>query len=89
MHIPRLSTKEFFILDLLVKGGEMFGLQLVQRAPQKLAVGTIYVTLQRMAAKGFVTSRLADDAAGGPPRRMYRPTSRGYRMLSALQLELA
>ncbi len=88
MMIPRLSTKEYFVLDLLVRGGEMFGLQIVQRAPQQIALGTVYVTLQRMAHKGFVTSRLAEDAAGGPPRRMYRPTSRGYRMLSAIHREI-
>ena len=79
--------KEFQILELLIKGGEMFGLQLVRLVPGRLAAGTVYITLQRMEQKGFVTSRLVDDPAGGPARRMYRPTGKGYRMFTALQRE--
>jgi PadR family transcriptional regulator PadR len=89
MHIPRLSMKEFLILDLLVRGGEMFGLQVVRAKPDKLALGTVYVTLQRMEKKGFVSSRLVEDSAGGPARRMYRPTAKGYRIYSALGREVA
>ena len=88
MHIPRLSTKEYLILDLLVRGGEMFGLQLVRAKPDKLVMGTVYITLQRMEKKGFVSSRLLDDSAGGPARRMYRPTGKGYRIYSALGREV-
>lgn len=87
MHIPRLSTKEFQILSLLIKGGEMFALQLVRLVPGQLAVGTIYTTLQRMERKGFVSSRLVEDSAGGAARRLYRPTGMGYRMFTALQRE--
>jgi PadR family transcriptional regulator, regulatory protein PadR len=87
MDIPHLSRKEFVILDLLIKDGEMFGLQLTRLAPARLPVGTVYVTLQRMSKKGFVTSRLVEDPAGGPSRRMYRVTARGYRMFTALQRE--
>jgi PadR family transcriptional regulator PadR len=87
MNIPRLSRKEFLILELLIKRGEMFGLQLVELAPGQLARGTVYVTLQRMSFKRFVTSRLAEDPAGGPARRMYRPTGRGYRIYTAIQRE--
>jgi DNA-binding PadR family transcriptional regulator len=89
MDIPRLSPREYQVLELLVAGGEMFGLQLTRLRPDKLPLGTIYVTLQRMERKGFVTSRLADDSAGGPPRRMYRATARGYRMVSAVKREVA
>lgn len=89
MEIPTLSKKEYLILGLLIRHGEMFGLQLVDRAPDKLARGTVYVTLKRMAAKGFVTVRSADDPAGGAARRMYRPTARGYRIYTAIQREAA
>ncbi len=79
--------KEFQILELLITGGEMFGLQLVRLVPGKLAVGTVYITLQRMERKGFVSSRLVEDTAGGPARRLYRSTGLGYRMFTALQRE--
>ncbi|HEX6064198.1 MAG TPA: PadR family transcriptional regulator [Longimicrobiales bacterium] len=88
MNLPRVSRKEFVILGLLVGRGEMFGLQLVETMPDQLTRGTVYVTLQRMAVKGFVSSRAAPDPAGGPARRMYRATGRGYRLYTALKREL-
>ena len=88
MNISRVSRKEFVVLGLLTTRGEMFGLQLVDAMPDQLARGTIYVTLQRMASKGFVSSRAAPDPAGGPARRMYRATGRGYRLYTALRREL-
>ena len=88
MHLPRVSPREFVILGLLVDRGEMFGLQLVEALPDELTRGSVYVTLQRMEAKELVTSREAADKAGGPPRRMYRTTGRGYRLYTALKLEM-
>jgi DNA-binding PadR family transcriptional regulator len=88
MNLSRVSPKEFVILGLLVGRGEMFGLQLVETMPEQLTRGTVYVTLQRMVSKGFVSSRAAPDAAGGPARRMYRATGRGYRLYTALKREL-
>jgi DNA-binding PadR family transcriptional regulator len=63
----------------------MYGLQLVAGSGQQLKRGTVYVTLGRMEDKGFVTSRLEDTPAeaGGMPRRMYRVTPRGRRVLAA------
>lgn len=89
MHPPRLSRKEFIILRQLIARGEMFGLQLVGVVPQQLTRGTVYVTLQRMERKRFVTSRLVEDAAGGPARRMYRASGLGYRLFTALSREMA
>ena len=88
MRLPRLSNKEYLILELLIERGEMFGLQLVQHVPGRLARGTVYVTLQRMADKGFVASRLAA-ATPGPPRRWYRHTALGYRIYTAIRREYA
>jgi len=46
--------------------------------------GTLYVTLGRMVEKGFLTSRLEEVGTGaGPPRRMYRATGYGSRVLKA------
>jgi PadR family transcriptional regulator, regulatory protein PadR len=81
---PRLSTTEALILALL-RGNEMYGLQLVQASSGALKRGTVYVTLGRMHEKGFVESRPEVRRAGtsGLPRRLYRPTGLGLRVLDA------
>jgi len=63
----------------------MYGLQLVDRSEGELKRGTVYVTLARMEAKGLVQSEQEPLPAGaiGLPRRIYRPTSLGERMLRA------
>jgi len=80
-----LPRKEQLILELLVENGPMYGLELVDRSAGALKRGTVYVTLGRMEAKGFVESSHEPLPAGGIglPRRMYRPTALGERMLGA------
>jgi len=82
---PRLSAKESLILDLLAHRGELYGLQLVAASKGKLKRGTVYVTLGRMEEKGYVESRLEPLPPGGIglPRRLYRPTAFGLRVLDA------
>ena len=84
MDIPRLSATERLIVELLA-GNEMFGLQLVEQSGGALKRGTVYVTLGRMRDKGFVESRTEKQApaAIGLPRRLYRPTAYGLRVLRA------
>ena len=86
MDIPRLSRTEHVILELLV-GEEMFGLQLVEESRGALKRGTVYVTLSRMQDKGYVESRTEKQPAGaiGLPRRLYKPTAYGLRVLKAWQ----
>lgn len=84
---PRLLTlpgKESLILELLAQRPEMYGLQLVAASRRRLKRGTVYVTLQRMEEKGYITSRLenAPPQAGGLPRRVYEATPLGRRMLT-------
>jgi DNA-binding PadR family transcriptional regulator len=83
--LPRLSPKETLILELLADGDDMYGLELVAASRKRLKRGTIYVTLARMAYNGYVSSRLEDPPAdaGGLPRRFYRPTALGRRVLEA------
>ena len=80
-----LPVKERLILELLVAHGPMFGLQLVERSGGALKRGTVYVTLGRMEAKGLIASEqeTPDPAAIGLPRRIYRPTPLGERVLRA------
>jgi DNA-binding PadR family transcriptional regulator len=83
--IPALPRKERLILELLVADGPKYGLQLVEQSDGKLKRGTVYVTLGRMEAKGLVESQQEPLPAGaiGLPRRLYRPTALGARMLRA------
>ena len=82
--IPRLSTKEALILDLL-RGSEKYGLELVTASDGALKRGTVYVTLGRMEDKGLIVSRLEDEAPalGGLPRRLYKPTAYGKQLHAA------
>jgi DNA-binding PadR family transcriptional regulator len=84
-RILTLSEKESLILELLSEGSEMYGLQLVAASRRRLKRGTVYVTLGRMEEKGYIASHLEDAPAnaGGLPRRIYRPTALGRRVLAA------
>ena len=83
--IPSLPPKERLILDLLIAEGRLFGLQLVALSHGALKRGTVYVTLGRMEAKGFIRSEQEAMSPGaiGLPRRMYYPTPLGERVLRA------
>ena len=48
-----LSAKETLILELLVRDGELYGLQMVAASKRRLKRGTVYVTLGRMEEKGM------------------------------------
>ena len=85
--VPRLSRTESVILELLM-ANEDFGLGLVERSGGALKRGTVYVTLARMQDKGYVESRLEPlpEGAIGLPRRLYRPTAYGMRVVEAWSL---
>jgi DNA-binding PadR family transcriptional regulator len=76
-----LSPKELLILDLL-RGDDLYGLQLVAASAGRLKRGTVYVTLGRMEEKGYITSTL-EAAPSGLPRRIYATTPLGRRMFAA------
>jgi DNA-binding PadR family transcriptional regulator len=87
MDIPRLSVKEALILRLLIDKGEMYGLELVNEAGGELKRGTVYVTLGRMADKGYVESRtIPQDDGSGMPKRLFQATGYGIRVLNAWEL---
>ena len=90
MSFPRLSEKEYLILDLLRAGAERFGLEMVKESHGSLRRGTIYVTLSRMVDKGYVRSRQEKDSKDpGMPRRLYAITGEGVRALRAIDAALA
>lgn len=81
-EFPKLSRKEFLILEMLIDKGEMFGLEMVEASNGELKRGTIYVTLQRMGDKGYVESREEprQNPEIGIPRRKYWATGLGARV---------
>jgi DNA-binding PadR family transcriptional regulator len=83
---PSLSAKERLVLELLAtKNDRMYGLELVAHSGGRLKRGTVYVLLGRMRHKGYVEAepeKSADDS-GLVPRRMYRATGLGLRVLRA------
>lgn len=87
---PKLSSKEFIILQMLIENDEMFGLEMVESSAGNLKRGTIYVTLQRMEAKGLVESHEEPRPEGeiGIARRIYKASGLGVRVFNAQQLAL-
>jgi DNA-binding PadR family transcriptional regulator len=83
-RVLTLSPKELLVLELL-RDQKLYGLQLVAASNRRLKRGTVYVTLGRMEEKGYITSTLeaAPAGAGGLPRRIYKATALGRRMLAA------
>lgn len=87
---PALSHKEYIILEMLVKSGEMFGLEMVNASDGELKRGTIYVTLQRMEGKNYVESyaEIRAEPEIGIPRRKYQATDLGEKIFKAQELAL-
>lgn len=83
-RLPSISSTESLIVELL-RGAERYGLELVDGSGGRLKRGTIYVTLSRMEAKGFVESRQEPQRPGaiGLPRRLYRVTAYGLKVYEA------
>ena len=86
-NLPSMSATESLVLELL-RGRDRFGLELVEASEGRLKRGSVYVTLSRMEAKGFVESWQEDRAPGaiGLPRRLYRATGYGLKVHDAYQL---
>jgi PadR family transcriptional regulator, regulatory protein PadR len=84
-RVLTLSVKESLILQMLVRSGHAYGLELVASSKGRLKRGTVYVTLGRMEDKGYIRSHLEDapPEAGGLPRRVYIPTALGRQVLDA------
>jgi PadR family transcriptional regulator, regulatory protein PadR len=56
--------------------------EIERRADRAVQRGAVYVTLDRLEAKGLLTSRATDtDGSGAKPRRAYRVSPRGMHAL--------
>jgi DNA-binding PadR family transcriptional regulator len=86
--IPMLTPHEALILQLVIAAGTMYGLELVEQSEGKLKRGTVYVTLNRMEEKGYIESEQEAESpvTGGLPRRFYKATGYGQRVLQGWEL---
>lgn len=84
--LPSLSPKERVILELLLRAPTpLYGLELVRQSDQAITRGAVYVMLGRMGDKGLIESdaALPDPTQSGLPRRRYRISGLGERVLMA------
>ena len=81
------ELEQLVILAVLQAGDEAYGVPvqqaIAQRARRDLTLGTIYKTLSRLEAKGFVASRMGEPTAerGGRAKRFYSVTAVGRRAI--------
>jgi|SRR5947207_15607476 DNA-binding PadR family transcriptional regulator len=85
--LPSLSRKEYVVMNMLIGARrEMYGLELVDRSEGEVKRGTIYVTLNRLEEKGYVSSKKEPEAPGiASPRRLYKPTGLGEKVFRAFE----
>jgi PadR family transcriptional regulator PadR len=59
--------------------------ELEERSRRAASMGAVYITLDRLETKGFLTSRLGEPTAarGGRAKRFYAPTRAGMEALRA------
>ena len=84
--LPELTRKEFVAMNLLVGALKpLYGLQMVELSGGELKRGTIYVTLNRLEDKGYVTSEKEPEQPGiAQPRRLYKATGMGVKVFKAV-----
>lgn len=82
------AFEQAVLLSILRLGAHAYGrgiLSAIQdRLEREVAAGAVYATLDRLEAKGLVTSRVAPGTAerGGRARRYYTVTAAGVRTLN-------
>jgi PadR family transcriptional regulator PadR len=97
-QMPRrgyLGELELMVLLALVRLGEdAYGVpisrELQALAQRDVALGSVYAALDRVAEKGFVTSRLGEPTVerGGRAKRYFRITPSGLRAVKATRSAL-
>jgi DNA-binding PadR family transcriptional regulator len=81
------ELEQLVLLALIRLGNEAYGIpvqqELARVAKRRATFATVYATLQRLEAKGFVRSRLGEPTAerGGRRKKYFEPTPLGTRAL--------
>ena len=89
------ELEQLVLLAIMQLGDEAYGVTIAgllrEKAGRNLAMATVYTTLDRLEAKGFLTSTLGEPTAerGGKRKRYFRVNAAGERTvhdsLTALQ----
>ena len=83
-----LGEFEQLVLATALRLGDGYGAELVreleERTGRQVQGGALYVTLDRLEKKGYVTSRMGgpDPKRGGRPKRFVEVTPKGVRALA-------
>lgn len=81
---PLGTFEEQVVLAVLRTGGDAYGMRVRREIEgvtgRGLAIGAVYATLDRLEAKGLVSSSRADEGEGS--RRVFAVTARGARALA-------
>lgn len=85
------TNREAVLLDILMNGekpGRDIRNEYQARTRHKMPLGSLYTTLARMEASGFVKSRMGGTTPErrGYPRKFFSITGTGERALSAYQI---
>lgn len=76
------NDREAAIMEVLIRG-ELYGREIrngyERRTDAEMPLGSLYVTLDRMEAKGFLASRMGESSSerGGNRRKYYKLTGSG------------
>ena len=96
-----MASREFLggfellvLLALIRLGDEAYGVPISQAIEEssgrEVALGSVYLTLDRLEAKGFVSSKLGEPTAvrGGRAKTYFRITAKGLREVRQAQRTL-
>jgi PadR family transcriptional regulator PadR len=85
----RLGRLEELVLRAILRlsenaYGPMIRREIVERTGRDVSVGTLYTTLDRLALKGYVTTRMGDPTPerGGRAKKYFRIEARGIEALN-------
>jgi PadR family transcriptional regulator PadR len=85
------SLEQIVLLALLRLGANAYGMtvrrEIEERTGRNISIGAIYTTLERLQAKGLVSSHVGEPTAerGGRAKRYFRLEPRGEEALRASQ----
>jgi len=97
--MPRLDSlgqfEQLVLTAILNLGDKAYGVTIHEKVeefaqPKSVSLGAVYVTLDRLEDKKFITSWLSDPTPerGGRAKRHFRTTSKGLRLVRETQQSL-
>ena len=94
-HRELIGGLELLVLLALIRlGDEAYGVPIAETisvsSKRDVAIGSVYITLERLRVKGFVSTRLGEPTAarGGRAKTYFRITAKGLRAVRRTQSTL-